>query len=788
MNATMTMSCLLCLLASTAVAGEADFHVATDGKDANPGSQDRPFATLACARDAVRERIKAGLEADVTVLVHGGRYALTAPLVFGPEDSGTEEHAVTYAAAPGETPMISGGRRISGWKNGDAGKWMTPLREVKDGTWTFRNLWVNGRRAVRARFPDTDAETPRVQLLGASLSNDLKTFTIKLAPEVVQAWRSPSDIEVLVDGNWAINRKRVQSVDPKTGTLVMAPPHRKTIPWNQPRKGRWAYLEGSPDFLDQPGEWHLDRKTGVLSYWPLPGEDMTKAEVIAPVLTRLVEVKGTPEKPVRNLHFVGLTFAHTDWQIPDVGYFGVQACHHVRGQGEARAWDRIPCAIRCDYAEGCSFRDGAIGHLGTGGIEFVDGCAQCTLEGNHLSDISANGVMLGGPKTEELVAKDCRIASNHVHATGVEYMGAVGIWVGFAQRAQIVHNRVHDTPYTGISVGWQWNPQPTPCKENLIAWNHIFDVMRNLGDGGGIYTLGFQPGTVLRGNHIHDVRRSRFNQAAPNNGMFIDEGSKGFLFERNVIYATAHQAVRHNQNRPEWHTWKDNHFGGAAPTPAPGKIGSALRGAIEVPHKPDLEPEQLTLEAWIRLGELPTGKDDRRWIASKNANEWAQGHYALMVGGSGVGAYLNIGGGRNNEHHAWSDKGLLKPDTWHHAAMTYDGKDLKVYLDGREVAAQTIGKKRQPGSQPFAIGRRQDRYIAFDGLIDDVRLYNRVLPAADIKTHADTPQAIADPKAETGLVGYWHFDDLGRGKDAVQEIVAKAGLEAPHRKRLLGDE
>jgi len=120
--------------------------------------------------------------------------------------------------------------------------------------------------------------------------------------------------------------------------------------------------------------------------------------------------------------------------------------------------------------------------------------------------------------------------------------------------------------------------------------------------------------------------------------------------------------------------------------------------------------------------------------------------------------------------------------------MTYDGKDLKVYLDGREVAAQTIGKKRQPGSQPFAIGRRQDRYIAFDGLIDDVRLYNRVLPAADIKTHADTPQAIADPKAETGLVGYWHFDDLGRGKDAVQEIVAKAGLEAPHRKRLLGDE
>ncbi len=768
-----------------AVAQNADVHVATGGTDTNPGTRDKPFATVARARDAVRERIKAGLQADVTVLIHGGSYALIAPLVFGPEDSGTQQHAITYAAAPGEVPAISGGQRLTGWEKGDGEVWTTTLEQDEAGR-GFRNLWVNGRRATRARFPNRDAATPRVQLQGASLSKDLKTFTIQLAPNGVQAWRSPSDIEVLIDGNWAINRKRVQSVDPKTGTLVMAPPHRKTIPWNQPRKGRWAYLENSPDFLDQPGEWHLDRKTGTLSYRPLPGEDMTKAEVVAPLLARLVEVKGTADKPVRNLHFVGITFAHSDWRIPEVGYFGVQACHHVHGQGEARKWSRIPCAIRFDYAEGCSVRDGAIGHLGTGGIELVDGCSKCTLEGNHIFDISANGVMLGGPKTEDLVPKDCRIANNHVHATGVEYMGAIGIWVGFAQRALVAHNELHHTPYTGISLGWQWNPQPTPCRENTIEANHIYDVMKNLGDGGGIYTLGFQPGTVLRGNHIHDVRRSRFNQAAPNNGMFIDEGSKGFLFERNVIYATAHQAVRHNQNRAEWHTWRDNHFGVAAPSPAPGKIGRALRGAIEVPHKPALEPEQLTLEAWCRLAELPTGKDNRRWIASKNANEWAQGHYALVIAGDRVGAYLNIGGGRANEHHAWSDPGLVKLETWHHLAMTYDGKDLEVYLDGRAVASQTIGKKRQPGNQPFAIGYRQDRYIAFKGLIDDVRLYDRALPAATIQAHARKPAAVADPKAEPGLVGHWPFDALPDGNKAIQQIIAQAGLEAPHRKRLLG--
>ena len=787
MNATMTATCLLGLLASTAFAAEAELHVATTGKDTNPGTEASPFATLARARDAVRGRIAAGLKSNITVVVHGGRYELAGPLVFGPEDSGTEQHSVTYAAAPGETVVVSGGRRITGWKGHKDKIWRVTLPGVEAGTWRFRNLWVNGRRATRARFPNRDAETPRVQVQDARLSNDLKTFTIRLAPGLVKAWRSAADIEMLVDGNWAINRKRVLSVDPKTGTLTMAPPHRKTIPWNQPRKGRWAYLENSPSFLDQPGEWDLDTTTGTLSYWPLPGEDMAKAEVIAPVLTRIIEVKGTAEKPVRNLHFVGLTFAHTDWQIPDVGYFGVQACHHVRGQGEARQWARVPCAIRFDHAEGCSVRDGTIGHLGTGGIELVEHCRNVTVEGNHVVDISANGVMVGGPKDEAGVPKDCRIANNHVHATGVEYHGAIGIWVGFAQRAAVVHNRVHDTPYTGISVGWQWNPEPTPCKENLVAFNHIFDVMKNLGDGGGIYTLGFQPGTVIRGNHIHDVQRSRFNQAAPNNGMFIDEGSKGFLFEGNVIYATAHQPVRHNQNRAEWHTWKSNHFGG--PAPAPGRIGTALlcdgkSSFLEVPHSAKIEPEQLTLMAWVRLAELPGGKEPRRWIVNKNGNEWAEGHYALMISGSTVGAYLNIGGGRPNEHHAWSKQGLLTLGAWHHLAMTYDGKTLRVHLNGTEVAATAIGKPRRPGRSSLAIGRRQDGYVYLTGLIDEARLYSRALPSDAIQAHA----AGKPPKPDPALVGHWAFDDLAAGHKAIADATANAGLEPKYRQRLLPKE
>ncbi len=791
----LSLVVVLCLLCHTVHAAASrppkarQFHVAPGGDDGNPGTAQKPFATLGAAQAATRKLVAGGWAELVTIHVHGDTYFLTEPLTFGPQDA-SEGTLVTYAAAEGETAVISGGRRISGWKEQKNGTWTVMLPPVKAGQWSFRNLWVNGRRATRARHPNPDDEPPRLQLQGAKLTKDLNAFTLTFPPDTVKDWANPSDIEVLVDGNWAINRKRVESIDAKTGTFTMAPPHRKTIPWNQPRKGRWCTLENSPDFLDQPGEWYLDRRSGVLRYRPRPGEDMARAEIIAPVLTRLLEVKGTKEAPVRNLHFVGLSFAHTDWQIPDVGYFGVQACHHVRGQGKARQWARIPCAVRLDYAQNCSVRNGAIAHLGTGGIELVEGVRDCAIEGNAIGDISANGVMLGGPKDEAGVPKDCRIASNHVHDCGVEYMGAVGIWVGFAQRAAIVHNRVHDLPYTGISLGWQWNPQPTPCKENTVAFNHIFRVMKHLGDGGGIYTLGFQPGTVIRGNHIHEVKRSRFNQAAPNNGMFIDQGSKGFLFEKNVIYATAHQPVRHNQSRPEWHTWKDNHFGG--PAPAPGKIGTALlcdgsSTAVEVPHRPELEPQQLTVEAWIRLPEYPRGRDTRRWIANKNRNEWEQGHYALVIDRDKVGAYLNIGGGEKNAHAAWSEEGLIRLDTWHHAAIAYDGQELNVYLDGKPVASTGVGKPRQLGKQPFAIGARQDRYAYFKGRIDDVRVYARALPAKVVRAHASAPAPIVKPKEEPGLVGYWGFDDIAHRKRLVQDIMAKAGLEPPHRERLLGD-
>lgn len=212
------------------------------------------------------------------------------------------------------------------------------------------------------------------------------------------------------------------------------------------------------------------------------------------------------------------------------------------------------------------------------------GCRENLIQGNGVFDVSANGILVSGPNSEAEVPKGNRVSNNHVHACGVEFYGAVGIWIGFTQGTVISHNLIHDLPYTGISVGWQWNPQPTACKENRIEYNQVYDVMNRLCDGGCIYTLGFQPGTVIRGNQLHDVHRSFLAQGAPNNGMFIDEGSKGFLFERNVIYRTAAELVRFNACNRDWHTWRDNYFGDSEITKAGAKEIMAQAG-LEPPYR-----------------------------------------------------------------------------------------------------------------------------------------------------------------------------------------------------------
>ncbi|MCE5236903.1 right-handed parallel beta-helix repeat-containing protein [bacterium] len=158
-----------CCPTSAAPPRETTFYVSPAGNDAWSGTlsapaagrKDGPFATLTRARDAIRAlKAKGPLSKPVIVRLRGGRYAVTDTIAFEPQDSGTEQCPITYAAFPGEKPELIGGRRLTGFKPAAQGQLVVFLPEVKAGQWSFRSLFVDGRRQVRARYPNFDPTNP----------------------------------------------------------------------------------------------------------------------------------------------------------------------------------------------------------------------------------------------------------------------------------------------------------------------------------------------------------------------------------------------------------------------------------------------------------------------------------------------------------------------------------------------------------------------------------------------------------------------------------------------------
>ena len=539
-----------------------ELYVSPDGNDANPGTQAKPLATVAAARDRVRRLIAGGLKENLTVLIRGGIYRIEEPVVFGCLDGGLDRFSVTYAAAPGEKPVISGGLPIEGWKANSDGSWSTTVPGVAEGKIDFRELYVGGRHAERARHPNQGFF--RVEKVGKDRRTNFRFKAGDLA-----AFPDTKNVELVFLHDWSITRVPVKSIDEATQTLTVTHQVGGPSSWasmdhfeKQPR----YFLENSAAFLDAPGEWFLDRESGVLTYRPRAGEEMKSIEVVAPVARQLLVVSGDPQngRPVRNLHFVGLDCHHAAWFPAGGVYWGRQACTYWTpepskpGQSHEEA---DPAAVQFELADSCSFTDGSVEHVDASAIWFGRGCRGCRLSGNVVSDVGGNGIMIGegqarmvGEKAwwesaPEQAASGNTAADNLVELCGRELFGAVGIWMGLASKTTIANNEVRDQPYTGVSIGWMWwnprsrpEPRKTPCRETMIVDNHIHHTMKILSDGGCIYCLGNQPGSALRGNLIHDVAANAGR--AQSNGMFLDQGTGGFTIEDNVIYNVAKSPLR----------------------------------------------------------------------------------------------------------------------------------------------------------------------------------------------------------------------------------------------------
>ena len=519
----MLRSLLLSLALATA-AQAITFRVAPGGP------------SLVEVRDAIRKlKAQGPLKEAVRVEIADGFYTMAEPLVLEPQDSGTAEFPITYAAAAGAHPVVCGGKKIAGFVAGADGVWTAKL----DPAWRFEGLWVNGERAIRARTPNAGADGRPAEYLqaqgpaekaldGVPLAAPLNQTALEVAPADAArlAKLSPDELReanVVVYHSWETSRHRVAGVDAAGGTLQFTGP--SAAPFFHYEPYLRLHFENYRAALDAPGEWFL-AGDGTLSYIPRAGEKPESAEVWAPIAPQWLLLRGDPvrEARVEHLLFSGLAFRYQDYALPPGGVSFAQA---EVGLG---------AAIEADGAGDVLFENCEFSHTLTHVAWLRRGCHRITFQKCLMHDVGAGGVKIGDPnvrdsgpqQTEHVTLDNCII-----HSGGRYFMGGIGVTIFHANDCTLRHCDIADFFYTGVSIGWTWGYQAGNGARNIVEHCRIHHLGWSvLSDMGAIYTLGPQPGTVIRGCHFHDIGCASYGGW----GMYNDEGSTGIVWENNLVH------------------------------------------------------------------------------------------------------------------------------------------------------------------------------------------------------------------------------------------------------------
>ena len=589
----LTAICILC--SHWLLAGE--IWISPKGSDFNDGTRQSPKATLTSALRQAREwrrtednRIQGG----ITIYMEGGTYAFHEPVFIRPEDSGTKESPTIIRSVGDEKVILSGGISINGWKK--QGKvWVADVPVFNGRPLDFRQLWVNGKKAVRAR--DVEDFEKMNRICSVDEKNEILYVPAVSIRRLIdnKGNLKAKYAEMVLHQMWCVANLRIRSVEVQGDSAAIRfhqPESRIQFehPWPRPMvttdgHNSAFYLTNARELQDVPGEWYHDIDARKVYYYPREGEKMQEVEVIVPAVETLVRVEGTLDRPVCHIRFEKITFSYTTWMRPsEKGHVPLQAGmyltdgyridpkmqrNYLNHPLDNQGWlGRPAAAVRVVAARQIDFERCRFEHLGSTGLDYEEAVQGGVVRGCLFRDIAGNGLLVGSfspaahethlpydPADRREVCTQQHINNCYFTEIGNEDWGCLAIAAGYVGDVNIEHNEISEVPYSGISLGWGWTQTVNCMRNNRVHANLIHHYAKHMYDVAGIYTLGSQPKSYVTENCVHSIYKPGYVHD-PNHWFYLytDEGSSFITVRDNW---TEGEKYLQNANGPG-NVWENN--------------------------------------------------------------------------------------------------------------------------------------------------------------------------------------------------------------------------------------